>query len=66
MKNTLKIFGLNWDEYYLQSERLEIYQKAAKRLVADGHAFYCQCPPRNAKTDGFSQILRDPCRDKKP
>ena len=30
LKETLKKFGLNWDEYYLQSERLEIYQKAAK------------------------------------
>ncbi|MBI5358225.1 glutamate--tRNA ligase [Candidatus Amesbacteria bacterium] len=64
LKNTLKIFGLNWDEYYLQSERLDIYLKAAKKLVTDGNAFYCQCPPRNAKTDGFSQILRDPCRNK--
>ena len=65
LKNTLKLFGLNWDEYYLESERLDIYQKAAKKLVTDNNAFYCQCPPRNAKTDGFSQILRDPCRDKK-
>lgn len=64
LKNTLALFGLNWDEYYLQSERLAIYQQASKKLVLDGHAFYCQCPPRNAKTDGFSQVLRDPCRDK--
>ncbi|MEK7164259.1 MAG: glutamate--tRNA ligase [Patescibacteria group bacterium] len=64
LKSTLEKFGLNWDEFYLQSGRLAIYQKTAKKLVTDGHAFYCQCPPRNAKTDGFSQILRDPCRDK--
>src|SRR5689334_20542990 len=63
---TLKRFGLNWDEYYLQSDRhtTGIYKKAAERLVAEGNAFYCQCPPKNAKQDGFSTELRDPCRDK--
>lgn len=65
LQKTLQKFGLNWDEYFLQSERLDIYQKAAKKLITDGYAFYCQCPPKNAKTDGFSQTLRDPCRDKK-
>ena len=64
LQKTLQKFGLNWDEYFLQSERLDIYQKAAQKLVADGHAFYCQCPARNAKEDGFSRELRDPCRDK--
>lgn len=64
LKSTLKKFGLVWDEYYLQSDRLDIYKNSALKLIAEGHAFYCQCPPRNAKTDGFSQILRDPCRDK--
>lgn len=64
LKSTLEKFGLVWDEYYLQSDRLDIYKNSALKLIAEGHAFYCQCPPRNAKTDGFSQILRDPCRDK--
>ncbi len=64
---TLKKFGLVWDEFYIQSERQKsgIYQKAAEKLVAEGHAFYCQCPPRNAHTEGYSTELRDPCRDKK-
>jgi glutamyl-tRNA synthetase len=62
----LKQFGLIWDEHYVQSERMEsgIYEKVAKKLVEDGHAFYCQCKPRNAKEEGFSTVLRDPCRDK--
>ena len=64
LKKTLQKFGLNWDEYYVQSERISLYKKAAEKLVADGHAFYCDCKPRNAKEEGFSSELRDPCRDK--
>lgn len=64
LKSILKKFGLIWDEYYVQSERLPLYKKAAEKLVSDGHAFYCQCEARNAKEEGFSTTLRDPCRDK--
>ena len=41
----LKLFGLVWDEFYVQSERVSggTYLKSAKRLVSDGHAYYCQC-----------------------
>jgi len=64
LQETLKKFGLNWDEFYTQSERLSLYSAAAKKLVAEGHAFYCQCDPKNAKEEGFSNSLRDPCREK--
>lgn len=62
----LKKFGITWDEFYIQSERHKtgIYQQAAQKLLDDGHAFYCQCPPKNAHTDGYSTVMRDPCRDK--
>jgi len=64
--DTLKKFNLEWDEFYVQSERHKtgIYKKAAEKLINDGHAFYCQCGARNAKEEGFSSTLRDPCRDK--
>lgn len=64
LQATLKKFGLDWDEFYVQSERLSLYKKAAEKLVNDGHAFYCQCEGRNAKEEGFSTELRDPCREK--
>lgn len=64
LQNTLKKFGLGYDELYIQSERLPYYEKCAKQLVSDGHAFYCECTPKNAKEQGFSNELRDPCRDK--
>lgn len=66
IKKILGIFRIGWDEFYLQSDRVKtgVYQKAAERLVADGHAFYCECAAKNAKKEGFSSQLRDPCRDK--
>ena len=64
LQKTLQKFGLVWDEFYVQSERLSIYAKAAEKLVEDGHAFYCQCKPKNAKEEGYSLNLRDGCRDK--
>lgn len=40
----LKWLNLNWDEGpYRQSERLENYQKAALKLVAEGKAYRCFC-----------------------
>lgn len=60
-------FHLKWDEYYEQSKRVEdgIYKKAGEKLVATGHAFYCDCKAKNAKEEGYSKELRDPCRDQK-
>lgn len=71
LQETLKKFGIIWDEFYVQSERLAMYKTAAEKLIKEGHAFYCQCEGRNAKErglsagrQGFSTNLRDPCRDK--
>lgn len=64
IKDILQKFGLLWDEFYVQSERLPKYKEAAQKLVEEGHAFYCQCKPRNSKEEGFSEVIRDPCRDK--
>jgi glutamyl-tRNA synthetase len=64
LQKTLRKFGLVWDEFYTQSERLPLYSNAAKKLVKEGHAFYCQCEPKNAKKEGYSTNLRDLCRDK--
>ena len=48
----LKWLGIDWDEGpevggnygpYFQSQRLNHYQKAAQKLVDDGHAYPCYC-----------------------
>jgi len=64
IQDTLKKFDLSWDELYVQSERLQLYKKAAEKLAGEGYAFYCECKPKNAKDEGFSSELRDPCREK--
>ncbi len=30
---------------YIQSERLDLYRKAADQLLKDGHAYHCFCTP---------------------
>lgn len=39
IKKTLSTFGISWDEYYVQSERLDLYKKAAEKLVEKGFAY---------------------------
>jgi glutamyl-tRNA synthetase len=63
--NTLGKFGLKHDEFYTQSERLDKYKEAAEKLVKEGYAFYCDCKSKNAKEEGYSSNLKDPCREKK-
>ena len=52
--DALRWLGLNWDEGpdvggdygpYFQSQRLDLYQAAAKRLLEQGKAFECYCTP---------------------
>ena len=64
IKKLLTMFNIKWDEYYIQSDRLSLYKKAAKKLIDEDHAFYCECKAKNAKDEGFSKDLRDPCREK--
>ena len=62
----LRWLGLDWDEGpdvggpygpYVQSERLERYQDAARRLVASGHAYECYCA--TARLDALRNKQRE-------
>ena len=55
---TLKIMGLDWDEFYTQSERLEIYQKYAQELLDKGYAYYCFCSTSELKEMKEEQIAK--------
>lgn len=43
IKESLKWLGLEWDEFYKQSERLEIYKKYLEKLLENDKAYYCFC-----------------------
>jgi len=58
----LKWLGLDWDEGpYFQSERLEIYGKAAQQLIDSGNAYYCFCTEERLQTleHGYDRHCRD-------
>jgi glutamyl-tRNA synthetase len=72
----LQWLGIDWDEGpFYQSQRTTLYQEAAKRLLANGTAFLCYCPPEkyvggdHAEEGAATQarkIVRCSCRDGKP
>lgn len=42
----MKWLGLDWDEGpYRQTDRFDIYRRYAERLLNEGKAYYCYCPP---------------------
>ena len=48
--DSMKWLGLNWDEFYKQSDRFDIYRQYAKRLLDEGKAY----------KDGEAVILKVP------
>lgn len=63
--DTLSWLGVQWDEGpvvggpygpYVQSERLELYQEYAKKLVEDGKAYYCYCTPERLEKVRQEQV----------
>jgi glutamyl-tRNA synthetase len=56
--DSMRWLGLTWDEGpgvggphapYFQTERLDLYRRAASALVASGHAYPCYCKPEDLK-----------------
>lgn len=63
----LRWLGLDWDEGpevggnygpYFQSERLDLYREAARRLVEQGDAYYCYCSPERLEKMRAEQVRR--------
>ena len=53
----LKWLGISPDEPPIrQSERSEIYQKAAKKLIESGNAYWCNCSPEDLDVMRAEQI----------
>jgi glutamyl-tRNA synthetase len=52
----LRWLELDWDEGppapgYRQTERLDLYRRAAERLRAAGRAYFCDCPPQQLEAE---------------
>jgi glutamyl-tRNA synthetase len=73
----LKWLGVDWDEGpFYQSQRTEFYREMGKKVLANGSAFLCYCPPEKyvggdhaeEGTEGAKvrRITRCTCRDGKP
>jgi glutamyl-tRNA synthetase len=69
--------GVDWDEGpFYQSQRTDLYQKAGKKLLANGSAFLCYCPPEKyvggdhavegAAGSQVRRVVRCTCRDGQP
>jgi nondiscriminating glutamyl-tRNA synthetase len=68
----LKWLGLDWDEFYRQSDRLDIYIKSANKMLKEGKAYRCFCTPQRLDELKNEQYLQgkmskydNKCRDLK-
>jgi glutamyl-tRNA synthetase len=61
----LKWMGVDWQEEYIQSDRMDIYHEYAHKIIELGQAYMCTCPG-----DVFKKLKDQsepcPCRDKTP
>ncbi len=70
IESMLKVYGLNYDEKFKQTERKAIYQQYARDLVENGKAYYCFASKEEieearelAETSGSIFRFRSPYRD---
>ena len=58
IRGDLVWLGCKADEEYIQSDRLSIYFTYAERLLREGNAYVCECPPEHFRKKILS---RKPC-----
>jgi glutamyl-tRNA synthetase len=58
IRSDLKWLGCKVDEEYIQSDRLPIYYEYTEKLIEDGNAYVCECPPEEFRK---STIAMQPC-----
>jgi len=45
IREDLRWLRCNWDEEYIQSDRIPLYYEVAQALIAKGAAYVCECKP---------------------
>jgi glutamyl-tRNA synthetase len=58
IRQDLKWLGCKVDEEYIQSDRLPIYYDYTERLIRDGNAYVCECPPEDFRK---KTLTKQPC-----
>ena len=58
IRQDLKWLGCKVDEEYIQSDRLPIYYEYTERLIRDGNAYVCECPPEEFRK---KTLAKEPC-----
>ena len=56
--NNLKWLGIEWDEFYRQSERTAIYERYIKKLLDEGRAYYCFCSEEELEAKRQDKLSR--------
>ncbi len=62
VKEDLKWLGVEVHEFYMQSDRLELYYGYAERLLEKGQAYVCTCES-SAFKELYTEKKACPCRD---
>jgi glutamyl-tRNA synthetase len=62
IRQDLKWLGCKVDEEYIQSDRLPIYYEYTERLIGDGNAYVCECPPEEFRKKTLAKQAC-PCRN---
>ncbi len=47
----LEWLGIEWDEFYRQSERFDLYKDYVQKLLEKGHAYPCFCSPEELEKE---------------
>ncbi len=58
IKESLQWLDLEWDEFYKQSDRIQIYKKYLQKLLDEGKAFWCCHTKEELKKENEEQIKR--------
>ena len=61
IREDLKWLGCDWNDEYIQSDRIPIYYEVAESLLAKGAAYVCECSPER-----FRELVnkKSPCPDR--
>jgi nondiscriminating glutamyl-tRNA synthetase len=51
IQDSLRWLGLEWDEFYRQSDRIQIYRDYLLKLIKEGWVYYCFCTQEELETE---------------